>query len=132
MNLIYGSNQIYNHEEYLRYIDDYFKGKSGIVKDMNINLNNNYNKTIDIEGENDSREGLKYTQNTIEKLNENQQQKISINRNSNITNNIIKTSSINNKDTLNYGGIHTSSAFNADDQNNIRNTLESDDFSDMK
>ena len=132
MNLIYGSNQIYNHEEYLRYIDDYFKGKSGIVKDMNINLNNNYNKTIDIEGENDSREGLKYTQNTIEKLNENQQQKISINRNSNISNNIIKTSSINNKDTLNYGGIHTSSAFNADDQNNIRNTLESDDFSDMK
>ena len=132
MNLIYGSNQIYNHEEYLRYIDDYFKGKSGIVKDMNINLNNNYNKTIDIEGENDSREGLKYPQNTNEKLNENQQQKISINRNSNITNNIIKTSSINNKDTLNYGGIHTSSAFNADDQNNIRNTLESDDFSDMK
>ena len=132
MNLIYGSNQIYNHEEYLRYIDDYFKGKSGIVKDMNINLNNNYNKTIDIEGENYSREGLKYPQNTIEKLNENQQQKISINRNSNITNNIIKTSSINNKDTLNYGGIHTSSAFNADDQNNIRNTLESDDFSDMK
>ena len=56
MNLIYGSNQIYNHEEYLRYIDDYFKGKSGIVKDMNINLNNNYNKTIDIEGENDSLE----------------------------------------------------------------------------
>ena len=132
MNLIYGSNQIYNHEEYLRYIDDYFKGKSGIVKDMNINLNNNYNKTIDIEGENDSREGLKYPQNTIEKLNENQQQKISINRNGNITNNIIKTSSINNKDTLNYGGIHTSSAFNPDDQNNIRNTLESDDFSDMK
>jgi hypothetical protein len=132
MNLIYGSNQIYNHEEYLRYIDDYFKGKSGIVKDMNINLNNNYNKTIDIEGENDSREGLKYPQNTIEKLNENQQQKISINRNSNITNNIIKTSSINNKDTLNYGGIHTSSAFNPDDQNNIRNTLESYDFSDMK
>ena len=132
MNLIYGSNQIYNHEEYLRYIDDYFKGKSGIVKDMKINLNNNYNKTIDIEGENGSREGLKYTQNTIEKLNENQQQKISINRNSNITNNIIKTSSINNKDTLNYGGIHTSSAFNPDDQNNIRNTLESDDFSDMK
>ena len=132
MNLIYGSNQIYNHEEYLRYIDDYFKGKSGIVKDMNINLNNNYNKTIDIEGENDSREGLKYPQNTIEKLKENQQQKISINRNSNISNNIIKTSSINNKDTLNYGGIHTSSAFNPDDQNNIRNTLESDDFSDMK
>ena len=132
MNLIYGSNQIYNHEEYLRYIDDYFKGKSGIVKDMNINLNNNYNKTIDIEGENDSREGLKYPQKTIEKLNENQQQKISINRNSNITNNIIKTSSINNKDTLNYGGIHTSSAFNPDDQNNIRNTLESDDFSDIK
>ena len=132
MNLIYGSNQIYNHEEYLRYIDDYFKGKSGIVKDMNINLNNNYNKMIDIEGENDSREGLKYPQKTIEKLNENQQQKISINRNSNITNNIIKTSSINNKDTLNYGGIHTSSAFNPDDQNNIRNTLESDDFSDMK
>ena len=37
MNLIYGSNQIYNHEEYLQYIKDYFKGNSGIVKDININ-----------------------------------------------------------------------------------------------
>ena len=117
MNLIYGSNLIYNHEEYLKYINDYFKGKSGIVKDININVNNNYNKTIESEEENDSREALKYPHDTIDILNENQQQKININKKSIISDDNIKTSiNINTKEQ----------------NNNIRNTLESDDFSDMK
>ena len=117
MNLIYGSNQIYNHEEYLKYINDYFKGKSGIVKDINIYVNNNYNKTIESEEENDSREALKYPHVTIDILNENQQQKININKKSIISDDNIKTSiNINTKEQ----------------NNNIRNTLESDDFSDMK
>ena len=136
MNLIYGSNQIYNHEEYLKYINDYFKGKSGIVKDMNINVRNNYNKANESEEDNDSREALKYphnTNNTINILNENQQQKININKNSIISKDNIKTSSINNRDTQKYDEIITSSVVNTKEENdNIRNTLESDDFSDMK
>ena len=136
MNLIYGSNQIYNHEEYLKYINDYFKGKSGIVKDMNINVRNNYNKANESEEDNDSREALKYphnTNNTINILNENQQQKININKNSIIIKDNIKTSSINNRDTQKYDEIITSSVVNTkEENNNIRNTLESDDFSDMK
>ena len=136
MNLIYGSNQIYNHEEYLKYINDYFKGKSGIVKDMNINVRNNYNKANESEEDNDSREALKYphnTNNTINILNENQQQKININKNSIISKDNIKTSSINNRDTQKYDEIITSSVVNTkEENNNIRNTLESDDFSDMK
>ena len=136
MNLIYGSNQIYNHEEYLKYINDYFKGKSGIVKDMIINVKNNYNKANESEEDNDSREALKYphnTNNTINILNENQQQKININKNSIITKDNIKTSSINNRDTQKYDEIITSSVVNTkEENNNIRNTLESDDFSDMK
>ena len=134
MNLIYGSNQIYNHEEYLKYINDYFKGKSGIVKDMNINVRNNYNKANESEEDNDSREALKYphnTNNTINILNENQQQ--NINKNSIISKDNIKTSSINNRDTQKYDEIITSSVVNTkEENNNIRNTLESDDFSDMK
>ena len=136
MNLIYGSNQIYNHEEYLKYINDYFKGKSGIVKDMNINVRNNYNKANESEEDNDSREALKYphnTNNTVNILNENQQQKININKNSIISKDNIKTSSINNRDTQKYDEIITSSVVNTkEENNNIRNTLESDDFSDMK
>ena len=136
MNLIYGSNQIYNHEEYLKYINDYFKGKSGIVKDMNINVKNNYNNANESEEDNDSREALKYphnTNNTINILNENQQQKININKNSIISKDNIKTSSINNRDTQKYDEIITSSVVNTkEENNNIRNTLESDDFSDMK
>ena len=65
MNLIYGSNQIYNHEEYLQYIKDYFKGNSGIVKDININVNKGYK---DYEGENDSRDNLNYPHDTIDIL----------------------------------------------------------------
>ena len=133
MNLIYGSNQIYNHEEYLKYINDYFKGKSGIVKDI---VRNNYNKANESEEDNDSREALKYphnTNNTINILNENQQQKININKNSIISKDNIKTSSINNRDTQKYDEIITSSVVNTKaENNNIRNTLESDDFSDMK
>ena len=136
MNLIYGSNQIYNHEEYLKYINDYFKGKSGIVKDMNINVRNNYNKANESEEDNDSREALKYphnTNNTINILNENQQQKININKNSIISKDNIKTSPINNRDTQKNDEIITSSVVNTkEENNNIRNTLESDDFSDMK
>ena len=136
MNLIYGSNQIYNHEEYLKYINDYFKGKSGIVKDMNINVKNNYNNANESEEDNDSREALKYphnTNNTINILNENQQQKININKNGIISKDNIKTSSINNRDTQKYDEIITSSVVNTkEENNNIRNTLESDDFSDMK
>ena len=134
MNLIYGSNQIYNHEEYLKYIKDYFKGNSGIVKDMNINLNQN-NKNSISDNDNDSREGLNYPHNTIDILNEGKQQKISINnRSSYITNsniNNIKTSSINNKDTMTYDGIPANSIINTQEKN-IRNTIESDDLSDMK
>ena len=136
MNLIYGSNQIYNHEEYLKYINDYFKGKSGIVKDMKINMRNNYNKANESEEDNDSREALKYPHNTnktINILNENQQQKININKNSIISKDNIKTSSINNRDAQKYDEIITSSVVNTkEENNNIRNTLESDDFSDMK
>ena len=142
MNLIYGSNQIYNHDEYLKYIKDYFKGNSGIVKDIKINLNNdnntyknnNNNNSYD---DNDSREALNYPHNTnsIDILNEGKQQKISIkNRNSHITNsnlNNIKTSSINNKDTMTYDGIPANSIINTQEQN-IRNTLDSDELSDIK
>ena len=142
MNLIYGSNQIYNHDEYLKYIKDYFKGNSGIVKDIKINLNNdnntyknnNNNNSYD---DNDSREALNYPHNTnsIDILNEGKQQKISIkNKNSHITNsnlNNIKTSSINNKDTMTYDGIPANSIINTQEQN-IRNTLDSDELSDIK
>ena len=130
MNLIYGSNQIYNHEEYLKYIKDFFKGNSGVVKDINMNVNNNNNKNSTIVDENDSRENLKFPHNTIDILNdEKQQQKISINKNSFINNNF-RNSSINNKDTFNYDVNPTNSIINTKD-NNIRNTIESD-FSDIK
>ena len=128
MNLIYGSNQIYNHEEYLKYINDYFKGKSGIVKDLNININK-YNTSEQFEEENDSKVNLNFPHDTIEALNDNKQQKIKINKNSFINSDNIKTSSIN-KDTLNYDGKPGSSIINVPD-NNIRNTIESD-FSDIK
>ena len=63
MNLIYGSNQIYNHEEYLKYINDFFKGNSGVVKDMNININNNVAK---YDEENDSKVNLNFPHDTID------------------------------------------------------------------
>ena len=131
MNLIYGSNQIYNHEEYIKYIKEFFKGNSGIVKDINININNNNYKNSAIKDEeNDSRENLKYPHNTINILNDEKQQKININKNSFINNDIIKTSSINNKDTFTYEG-NPANSFIKDQEKNIRNTLDSE-FSDMK
>ena len=129
MNLIYGSNKIYNHEEYLNYINDYFKGKSDVVKDINLITNAN---TIVSEDENDSRENLHYPKSSINILNEKQQQKININKNSIINNNIIKTSSITNKDTFNYDNIPANSIMNVQDKNIIRNTIESDEISDLK
>ncbi len=118
MNLIYGSNQIYNHEEYLQYIKDYFKGNSGIVKDININVNKGYK---DYEGENDSRDNLNYPHDTIDILNdEKHQHRININKNN----------SNNNKDTMTYDGIPANSIINVQEKN-IRNTLESD-ISDIK
>ena len=135
MNLIYGSNQIYNHEEYLHYIRENFKGNSGIVKDMNNNINininidnkNNNKKIINkiVDEDNDSGLGLKSPQNTIDVLNEDQEQKINVNRISNINKNIIKNSSINN-----YEGNIGNSVVNSQDKN-IRNTIESD-YSDLK
>jgi hypothetical protein len=133
MNLIYGSNQIYNHEEYLHYIRENFKGNSGIVKDMNPNINinidnkNNNKKIINkiVDEDNDSGLGLKSPQNTIDVLNEDQEQKINVNRISNINKNIIKNSSINN-----YEGNIGNSVVNSQDKN-IRNTIESD-YSDLK
>ena len=128
MNLIYGSNQIYNHEEYLKYINDFFKGNSGVVKDMNININNNVAK---YDEENDSKVNLNFPHDTIDMLNNNTQQKININKNSYINSENMKTSSINNKDTLNYEGMPGNSIINVQDKNNIRNTLDSE-MSDLK
>ena len=129
MNLIYGSNQIYNHEEYINYIKEFFKGNSGIVRDINININNKNINSIISDEENDSKVNLKYTNNTFDILTNEKQQKINIKRNSS-NNDIIKTSSINNKDTFTYDGNPTNSNFIGQEKN-IRNTLESD-FSDMK
>ena len=38
MNIIYGSNRIYNHKEYIKYIQEYFKENSGIIKGNNYNI----------------------------------------------------------------------------------------------
>ena len=100
------------------------------MKDINININNNNNKNSSIVDENDSRENLKFPHNTIDILNDEKQQKISINKNSYINNNIIRNSSVNNKDTINYDRNPMDSVINVKDSN-IRNTIESD-FSDIK
>ena len=118
MNLIYGSNQIYNHEEYLQYIKDYFKGNSGIVKDININVNKDIKN---YEEENDSRENLNFPHDTIDILNDEKQQ---------YKNNINKNNSNNYKDTMTYDGNPANSIINVQEKN-IRNTLESD-ISDIK
>ena len=129
MNLIYGSNQIYNHEEYIEYIKEYFKGNSGIIKG-----NNNYihNKKIEMSDEdNESREVLNTGNNTMQYLNESKEQKINVNlfnsRNS-INNENIKMSSINNKDTINYDlGPVTNSIIKSQGKN-IRNSIENNDI----
>ena len=118
MNLIYGSNQIYNHEEYLQYIKDYFKGNSGIVKDININVNKDIKN---YEEENDSRENLNFPHDTIDILNDEKPQ---------YKNNINKNNSNNYKDTMTYDGNPANSIINVQEKN-IRNTLESD-ISDIK
>ena len=118
MNLIYGSNQIYNHEEYLQYIKDYFKGNSGIVKDININENKDIKN---YEEENDSRENLNFPHDTIDILNDEKPQ---------YKNNINKNNSNNYKDTMTYDGNPANSIINVQEKN-IRNTLESD-ISDIK
>ena len=118
MNLIYGSNQIYNHEEYLQYIKDYFKGNSGIVKDININVNKDIKN---YEEENDSRENLNFPHDTIDILNDEKPQ---------YKNNINKNNSNNYKDTFTYDGNPANSIINVQEKN-IRNTLESD-ISDIK
>ena len=118
MNLIYGSNQIYNHEEYLQYIKDYFKGNSGIVKDININVNKDIKN---YEEENDSRENLNFPHDTIDILNDEKQQ---------YKNNVNKNNSNNYKDTMTYDGNPANSIINVQEKN-IRNTLESD-ISDIK
>ena len=117
MNLIYGSNQIYNHEEYLQYIKDYFKGNSGIVKDININVNKDIKN---YEEENDSRENLNFPHDTIDILNDEKPQ---------YKNNINKNNSNNYKDTITYEN-PANSIINVQEKN-IRNTLESD-ISDIK
>ena len=118
MNLIYGSNQIYNHEEYLQYIKDYFKGNSGIVKDININVNKDIKN---YEEENDSRENLNFPHDTIDILNDEKPQ---------YKNNINKNNSNNYKDTMTYDGNPANSIINVQEKN-ISNTLESD-ISDIK
>ena len=41
INIIYGSNQIYNHKVYIKYIQEYFKGNSRIIKGNYYNMINN-------------------------------------------------------------------------------------------
>ena len=128
MNLIYGSNQIYNHEEYIQYIKEYFKGNNGIIKG-----NNNFIHRIKIETsdeDNDSREVLNTGTNTMQYLNESKEQKINVNlfnNKSSINNENIKMSSINNRDTINYDlGPVTNSIIKPQGQN-IKNSIENKD-----
>jgi hypothetical protein len=117
MNIIYGSNQIYNHKEYIDYIKDYFKGNSGIV-------GGNNNKKI----RNDEIEDniINFPQDSSQS--ELKEQKINLFNNSNA--NDIRNS----KDTMSYDqGPMMNSAIknsisNKPKNNNIRNTMDSDDF----
>ena len=128
MNIIYGSNQIYNHEEYIKYIKEYFKGNNGIVKD-NVNTVQNIKMEMSDE-DNDSREVINTGHNTIEFLNrESNEQKINVNlfnnKNSYINNdkNNVKRSTIN---TMSYDAGPISNSIIKQSHNN-RNTLDSDD-----
>ena len=131
MNIIYGSNQIYNHEEYINYILEYFKGNSGIVKGNNYNMINNDTAKED----NDSKDYINVENNSIEYLNDSKEQKINVNlfnnniKNSSLTNDFMKNSSINinKKDTMSYDNGPLNSIIKTPNQN-IRNTLESDDI----
>jgi hypothetical protein len=130
MNLIYGSNQIYNHEEYINYIKEYFKGNSGIIKG-----NNNFIPKVKVETsdeDNDSREVLTTEKNPIQYLNESKEQKINVNSIINNKNSIINTENIKmsyntNKDTINYDlGPVANSVIKPQGQN-IRNSIDTND-----
>ena len=126
MNLIYGSNQIYNHEEYIKYIKEYFKGNSGVVK-RNLNTAQ-YIKREASDEDNDSREAINTGSNTIEFLNrESNVQNINVKSNViSIDNNNIKRSTIN---TMSYDiGPMTNSVIKQ--SQNIRKSLESDEYID--
>ena len=113
MNIIYGSNQIYNHKEYIDYIKDYFKGNSGIV-------GGNNNKKI----RNDEIEDniINFPQDSSQS--ELKEQKINLFNNSNANNDIR-----NSKDTMSYDqGPMMNSYVSKPKNNNIRNTMDSDDF----
>ena len=128
MNVIYGSNQIYNHEEYIKYIQEYFKGNSGIVK-----ANNNFITQKSDIFDDDSREAINTGKHAIQFLNESKEQKINVNTTINkptssiFTNNNMKNSSINQKDnTMSYDmGPVSNSVIK---QSQIRNTIESEDM----
>ena len=126
INLIYGSNQIYNHEEYIQYIKAYFKGNNGIVKEKN-NVNN-IRKFSDEDD--DSKEIINIE--TENKLldNEAKQHKINVGssnvKNSLATMDYAKSSSI--KDSMNFDiGPMKSSNINIRSQD-IRIPADSDDF----
>ena len=126
MNIIYGSNQIYNHEEYIKYIKEYFKGNSGIVK-RNLNTAQ-YIKREASDEDNDSREAINTGSNTIEFLNrESNVQNINVKSNViSIDNNNIKRSTIN---TMSYDiGPMTNSVIKQ--SQNIRKSMESDEYID--
>ena len=135
MNIIYGSNQIYNHEEYIKYIQEYFKGNSGIVK-------GNYAQKLQKEvfdEDNDSRENINTEKNPLKYLNESNEQKIDVNWSNNkqssiMNSNFMKSSNIKKKDEMNYDlGPITNSVVNQQNQNqNIEDSDEPDDFSDYK
>jgi hypothetical protein len=118
MNIIYGSNQIYNHREYIEYINDYFKGKSGIVggNDNKKIRNDDIEDNINNFPQDSSQSELK-------------EQKINLFNNSNVNNNIR-----NSKDTMSYDQgpminfAIKNSISNKPKNNNIRNTMDSDDF----
>ena len=135
MNIIYGSNQIYNHEEYIKYIQDYFKGKSGIVK-------GNYAQKLQsdvFDEDNDSKEAINTEKNPLQYLNESKEQKIDINFSNNkqssiMNSNYMKSSNIKKADVMNYDlGPVTNSVIKPQNQNqNIEDSDEPDDFSDYK
>ena len=137
MNIIYGSNQIYNHEEYIKYIQEYFKGNSGIVKAFNYKNNimnvikNNYDDEDDY-----SKDRINRGNDTMQNLNESKEQRVNVNlfnnKVSNITSNITNNTNNFPKDTMNYDfGPVTNSVFKETNQN-IRNTIESDFTNDYK
>jgi hypothetical protein len=74
MNIIYGSNQIYNHEEYVKCILEYFKGNNGLKqKVINNNINYNNNNIINVKDNiidiNDSKGKINTYNTTLDNLN---------------------------------------------------------------